>query len=83
MSQNQGRSMREIVRDLCSFNPALTAETARLPHDCYMIFIGRLTNREHLQKLTRAVETNKDSRGNAGTSQGFTMMETEEIELSC
>jgi hypothetical protein len=76
-SKNESRSVREIVRDLCSFNPATSAETARLQHDCYMIFIGRLTSRDHLQKLTRAV----NSSGNLETSNSlFTMMETEEIE---
>lgn len=82
MSEGGSRSVREIVRDLCVFNPASSPEAARLPHDCYMIFVGRLTNRQHLQKLTRTVDSSEHSRGNAGaTNSSFTMMETEEIEF--
>jgi hypothetical protein len=82
MPKEQGRSVREIVRDLCTFNPASSEEAARLPHDCYMIFIGRVTNREKLQRLTQTIGTTEHSRGHAGTTNSsFTMMETEEIEL--
>lgn len=77
------RSVREIVRDLCAFNPAASQDADRLPHDCYMIFIGRVTNREMLQRLTQSVGySNEDSHDRRGASKSsFTMMETEEIEL--
>ena len=76
MSRGESRSVREIVRDLCSFNPAASQDTDRLPHDCYMLFIGCVKNSEKLRELT------ENCRGNAGaTNSSFTMMETEEIEL--
>ncbi|CAF1225660.1 unnamed protein product [Rotaria sordida] len=78
MSKEQGRSMREIVRDLCTFNPASSSESARLPHDCYMMFVGRLTNREYLQKLTRTLDSREQTRAK---KTSFTMMETEEMEF--
>ncbi|CAF3709033.1 unnamed protein product [Rotaria sp. Silwood1] len=82
MSKEQDRSVKEIVRDLCTFNPASSSESARLPHDFYMIFIGRLTTREHLQKLTRTVDSRDNSREHAeATKSSLTMMETEEIEF--
>jgi hypothetical protein len=82
MSKEQSRSVKEIVRDLCSFNPASSAEAARLPHDCYMVFVGRVTNQEKLRMLAQTVGTNENSRGYAGAkNSSFTMMETEEIEL--
>jgi hypothetical protein len=81
MANEGSRSVREIVRDLCVFNPAASEDTDRLPHDCYMIFIGRLTNREHLQKLTRAVDS-KNPMGQAAANSKFSMIETEEIEFS-
>ena len=76
------RSVREIVRDLCTFNPATSEEAARLPHDCYMIFVGRVTNREMLQRLTQTAGSTGNSRGRGdATNSSSTMMETEDIEL--
>ena len=76
------RSTKEILRDLCAFNPATSEDIDRLPHDCYMIFVGRLTNREMLQRLTRSIGSSDDSYESRGASNSsFTMMETEEIEL--
>ncbi|CAF3404987.1 unnamed protein product [Rotaria sp. Silwood2] len=82
MFKEQERIITEVVHDLCTFNPLLSSESTCLPHDCYMIFVGRLTNCEHLQKLTRTNDSTENFKQYAGaTKSSFTMMETEEMEF--
>jgi hypothetical protein len=45
-----------------------------------MIFVGRLTSREHFKKLTKKVQDQEDSDDEAATNSKVTMMETEELE---
>ena len=78
--QNEERTGLKIVQELCSFNPTHNSSAFRLPHDCYMIFVGRLTNREHLDKLTKLVHKRNDSYAAEDSTADFTMMETEEME---
>jgi hypothetical protein len=75
------RSGVVIVKDLCSFDPTSTSASFRLPHDCYMIFVGRLTSREHFDKLIKKAQNTEEYDDEiAATDSKLAMMETEEIE---
>ncbi|CAF1677606.1 unnamed protein product, partial [Rotaria magnacalcarata] len=71
------RGAPSILSDLCSFNIMVAAEATRLPHDCYMIFVGRIADREQFQKL----EKHTSSLGREDFVADYSMMETEEIEF--
>jgi hypothetical protein len=79
--RESGRSQKAIVTHLCSVDPTAIEDTFRLPHDCYMIFVGYLSNDEHLRKLTKkAHNTDEYDDEIAATDSTLAMMETEEIE---
>jgi hypothetical protein len=79
-SRENSRSGQVIVKQLCSFDPTSRSSTFRLPHDCYMIFVGRLTSRKYLDELTQTAHHKRSSYGDETSDSSFTMMETEEIE---
>lgn len=55
------RANKDILKDLCSFDAQASTPMDRLPHDCYMILVGRLRNKDHVQLLQ-----------NMSNSQGIT-----------
>ncbi|CAF3101106.1 unnamed protein product [Rotaria sp. Silwood2] len=71
------RGGHSILKDLCSFDIMVASENMRLPHDCYMIFVGRMADREQFKKL----EKYSNPMGRDDFVSDFSMMETEEIEF--
>lgn len=45
--------VKDILKDLCSYSASNASPNARLPHDCYMIMVGRLKSEKHQQELLR------------------------------
>ncbi|CAF0887824.1 unnamed protein product [Adineta steineri] len=80
-NESGGRSTAAIVKDLCSIDLTAVSDEYRLPHDCYMIFVGHLSNKEHVIKLTKQAHDTERLDGNvSATDSKFIMMETEEME---
>ncbi|CAF1394899.1 unnamed protein product [Adineta steineri] len=79
--QSMSRSNADIVKELCSVDLTAESDAYRLPHDCYMIFVGHISSEAQLKKLTKKGQDTDDLDDNvAATDSRFTMMETEEIE---
>ncbi|CAF1220335.1 unnamed protein product [Didymodactylos carnosus] len=49
------RSVVEIIQDLTLFNPVTAEFGHRLAHDCYMILVGCVKDKEHLEMLQAMV----------------------------
>ncbi|UJR08753.1 hypothetical protein I4U23_013010 [Adineta vaga] len=70
-----------IVKDLCSLDLSAVKDSFRLPHDCYMIFVGHLLDDHHLGRLTQVAHDTEDYDDQVVASDSrLAMMETEEIE---
>ncbi|CAF3742838.1 unnamed protein product [Rotaria sp. Silwood1] len=54
------RDIKEIVKDLCSFDSTSTVSKFRCLRRYDMIFVGRLTSHEHFDKLTKKVQNKEE-----------------------
>ncbi|CAF4043092.1 unnamed protein product, partial [Rotaria magnacalcarata] len=75
------RSVAEIITDLSRYNPLTADSSHRLPHDCYMILVGYLNDKDKIKMLKDMVEARNEST-NQGTEAAASIkaMECEEVE---
>ncbi|CAF1090466.1 unnamed protein product [Didymodactylos carnosus] len=76
------REVKDILKDLCLFNPSSALSSDRLPHDCYMILVGRVRSHEHLKILGNLVATRKKIplAGAEEYQREFAVMNSERME---
>ncbi len=76
------RETSDILKDLCGYNPAEANAMDRLPHDCYMIWVGRLRSQQDMNKLKQMNE----SQGIISTNESdenqaeYAVMRSEQLE---
>ncbi|CAF3891783.1 unnamed protein product [Rotaria sp. Silwood2] len=51
------RETKDILKELCAFNPSSAKPMFRLRHGCYMILVGVLQSPKHLQILQKMGES--------------------------
>ena len=73
------RSTAEIIVDLINFNPN---SNNKLGHDCYMVLVGFLQSKTHLQTLKDMINAQGDQYGekNINAAGSIKIMECEEVE---
>ncbi|UJR11533.1 hypothetical protein I4U23_015714 [Adineta vaga] len=82
MEHYKGREVVDILKDLCAYNPIAAKSLDRLPHDCYMIEVGGLTDREDLEDLKRNVEElNITANSEDQTQAEYALMNSEDMEF--
>ncbi|CAF4351613.1 unnamed protein product [Rotaria sp. Silwood2] len=76
------RETKDILKDLCSFSLSTADPMDRLPHDCYMILVGRLRSKGHLNKLFEMNESQGiTSGGDDDPNQAeYAVLTSEEVE---
>ena len=81
MSKYQIREKKDILQDLCEFNPLAAQPMDRLPHDCYAIQVGGLTEGEHLEALQEMVSGENTSANYQYENQAhYTRTSSEKME---
>jgi hypothetical protein len=75
----KGRPIKDIVRDLIAFNPISASYSDRLPHDCYTIFVGCLTNPDR-EKFENVIESMIDFCDEKASNLNFNTTEIDDIE---
>lgn len=65
------RETKDVLKDLCGYNLAAVDPMDRLPHDCYMILVGRLRSKQHVITLSEML-----------SSQGMTSGEEDDPNLA-
>jgi len=73
------RSTAEIIVDLINFNPN---SNNKLGHDCYMVLVGFLQSKTHLQTLKDMINAQGDQYGEEDihAAGSIKIMECEEVE---
>ncbi|CAF1388804.1 unnamed protein product [Didymodactylos carnosus] len=80
-SSEKSRKMQDILKDLCAFNPMTALPLDRLPHDCYMISVGGLTNMGDIKELKRMVDEQQISSQTEVENQAeYGLMNSENME---
>ncbi len=74
--------MKDILKDLCAFNPPSSKPVDRLPHDCYMIMVGRLRSQEHIEMLKKMNESQGISSSNEEDEKQaeYAVLKSEDVE---
>jgi hypothetical protein len=76
------RENKDILKDLCSYSTSSANPMDRLPHDCYMILVGRSQSDEHREMLLKMSE----SQGISSTKEAdekqaeYAVLNSEEVE---
>ncbi|CAF0829696.1 unnamed protein product [Adineta steineri] len=84
MQKYEGRQVVDVLKDLCAYNPTAAKDLDRLPHDCYMIEVGGLTQKKDLENLENLKESMTQSNESlySDEDQGeYTLMNSEELEF--
>jgi hypothetical protein len=71
------RGQKDILKDLCAYKPSEAKSLQRLPHDCYMIFVGSVNHARHLKTLMELVDQHETEQ----TSENYQVMKSEDSEL--
>ena len=76
------RENKDILRDLCKYSASSADPMDRLPHDCYMILVGRLRKQEDIDMLNAMNESYKISsfKETDENQAEYTILKSEDIE---
>ncbi|CAF1429812.1 unnamed protein product [Adineta ricciae] len=81
MEKGGTRAVADILKDLCAYNPSDAMPFDRLPHDCYMIGVGGLTQKEDLQNLKRTMAQIANSSNSEDDQAEYALMNSENMEF--
>lgn len=62
------RKTKDILKDLCSYNPTEAAPADRLLNDFYRVLIGRLRSKKHVDLLHQIIEPQRTTSGEINDS---------------
>jgi hypothetical protein len=76
------REVKDILKDLCSFESKTANPMDRLPHDCYMVLVGRIRTQEHFEMLLEMNEAQGiTSGGEEDENQAeYAVLNSEDVE---
>ena len=75
------RRAKDILKDLCTYEPKTAKPMERLPHDCYMIRVGRIQSKEHLEIFLGMMGSQETLDHEEDENQAeYTVLNSEEVE---
>ncbi|CAF4569045.1 unnamed protein product [Rotaria socialis] len=75
------RKTKNILNDLCGYDTSLAKDMDRLPHDCYMILVGRLKSKKYL-KMLKGMDPSQENASSSDEDEVLTENDENQIEYS-